>query len=145
MVAEILDEAPDDAETIVISWLKPMLADGHVANVRRAGDPLPFYLVNNLDTNETVEISAADALVSVHVLVHRAAGEVALRDEANRMHRRMLLLARWLEDVDLAAGRIATIDSVSVAKAPNKTEPYGDDQILRRIGRYGIGLPYAKI
>lgn len=144
MVAELLDEAADDANTVVVSWLKPMLPDGHVANTRRSGAPLPFYLVNHLDSNEFVEISSSDALVSVHVLTHKAAGEVASRDEADRMHRRMLLLARYLEDVDLGGGRMASIESVSVFKSPKK-EDYGDDQILRRLGRYTIGLSYAKV
>jgi hypothetical protein len=144
MPAELLDESVDDAETVVVSWQKPMLADGSVSNTRRAGGPLPFYLINHLDSNEYVEISSADALVSVHVLTHKSAGEIAHRDEVDRMHRRMLLLARWLEDVDLGGGRKASIESVSVSKSP-KREPYGDDQILRSKGLYSIGLSYAKV
>jgi hypothetical protein len=144
MPAELLDEAVDDAETVVVSWLKPLLADGNVANTRRAGAPLPYILVHHLDSNESEQESSADALVSVHVLTHKAAGEIASRDEADRMHRRMLLLARWLEDVDLGAGRKATIDFVNVSKSPKKEE-YGDDQILRRKGLYSIGLSYAKV
>lgn len=144
MSTELLDEAPDDPETVIIAWLAPLLSAGSVANTRRSGAPLPFYLVTHLDSNESQEESTSDALVSVHVLTHKAAGEVASRDEAGRMHRHMLLLARYLEDVDLEGGRTATIDSLSVFKSP-KSEPYGDDQILRRVGRYTVGLPYAKI
>lgn len=144
MTAELLDEAPDDPETVVISWLAPNLVEGHVANTRRSGDPLPFYLVNHLNSNESVEESTSDALVSVHVLTHKRAGEVESRDEADRMHRRMLLLARYLEDVDLSGGRKASIESVSVASSP-KREPYGDELILRRVGRYNLGLSYAEV
>lgn len=144
MPAEVLDEAPDDAETVVIAWLKPLYADGHVKNTRVSGDPLPFILVTHLDSNESVEESYADALVSVHVLTHKSAGQESSRDETANMHRRMLLLARYLEDVDLGGGRMATIESVSVSKSP-KREEYGDDLILRRVGRYSLGLSYAKV
>lgn len=144
MTAEVLDEAAEDAEAVVISWLKPLYADGHVANFRNSGDPLPFILVTHLDSNECVEESYADALVSVHVLTHKAAGPVSSRDETAKMHARMLLLARYLEDVDLPGGRKASLESVSVFKSPRR-EDYGDEQILRRNGRYTIGLSYAKV
>lgn len=144
MSAPLLDEAPDDAETVVIAWLRPLYTDGHVANSRLPGDPLPFILVNHLDSNECVEESTADALVSVHVLTHKSAGAISSRDETDRMHRRMLKLARELDDVDLGGGRKATIESVSVFKSPRREE-YGDELILRRVGRYTIGLSYAKV
>lgn len=144
MTAELLVEAAEDAETVVIAWLKPLLSDGSVRNVRRSGGPLPFILVNHLKTIECVEESQADALVSVHVLTHKASGELDSLEKTNDMHRRMLLLARYLEDVDLGGGRKASIDYVDVAEAP-KREPFGDDQILRRVGRYNIGLSYVKV
>lgn len=144
MTVELLGQAAEDSETIVVAWLKPLLSEGNVANTRRSGASLPFILVNHLDTTECVEESTANALVSVHVLTHKAASEEASRDETDRMHRRMLLLARYLEDVDLGGGRMASIEFVNVAKAPRK-EPYGDELILRRVGRYEIGLSYAEV
>lgn len=144
MTAELLDEDVDDAETVFVSWLSPLYAAGHVANRRLSGDPLPFVIVNHLDSNECQEESISDALVSVHILTHKAAGDVASRDEANKVHRRLLLLARYLEDVDLAGGRKATIDFLDAPNRP-KREDYGDEQILRRVGRYNLGLSYAKV
>lgn len=145
MVApEILDVAPDDAETVVISWLKDMLPEGHVANTRRSGDPLPFYLVNHISSNESIDESSSDALVSVHVLTHKSAGEAASRDATTDMHRRILLQARYLDDVPLPDDRVATIDFVNVAMSPRREE-YGDDLILRRVGRYVFGLSYAEV
>jgi hypothetical protein len=142
--APLLEETVNDPETVVISWLKDLHPAGHVANTRKPGGPLPFILVTHLSSNENVEESTADALVSVHVLTHKAAGEVESRDETDRMHRRMLMLARYLDDVDLADGQKATIDFVAVSMSPTRQE-YGDDQILRRIGRYNIGLSYAEV
>lgn len=143
MTAELLDEEPEDGETVAIAWLESLYPPGHVANTRRAGGPLPFILVNQIDGKESVEESTLDALLSIHVLTHKSAGEQDSRDETRRMHRRMLLLARHLPDVDLPDGRIATVESAGVFKHPRR-EPYGDDQILRRIGRYRIGLSYVE-
>lgn len=143
MTAELLDEGPEDGETVVIAWLWDLLDEGHVANTRRSGGPLPFILVHQIDGKECLEESTLDALVSVHVLTHKAAGEPESRDQTDAMHRRMLLLGRELPDVPLADGRCASIESVSVFKHPRR-EPYGDDQILRRIGRYKIGLSYVE-
>lgn len=143
MTAEILDEAAEDSETILVSWLTPLYAEGHVANDRKPGGPLPFVLITQLDITECPEESYADALVSVHVLVHKSAGQVALRDESDKVHRRILLLSRYLENVDLAGGRAASIESVSVFKGLGR-EDYGDEQILRKVGRYTLGLSYAK-
>ena len=143
MSVELLEEGPDDGETVAISWLSGLHPAGHVANTRRSGGPLPFILVNGLGGTENVEESYFNELVSIHVLTHKTAGEIDSRDETDRMHRRMLLLARYLEDVDLADGRKATIAFVKVAMHPRR-EPYGDDQILRRVGRYEIGLDYAE-
>lgn len=142
-MTELLDEAPDDSETVVISWLKDLHPAGHVANTRRSGGPLPYIVVQTIDSSESVDESSMNALVSVHVLTHRSAGEVSSRDETMRMHRRMLLLARYLEDVDLGGGRNATIAFMKIAEHPTRRE-YGDEQILRRIGRYELGLDYAE-
>jgi hypothetical protein len=143
-VDEILGEDVDDDEAITISWLAPLLAEGSVRNTRRAGGPLPFYLVNHLSSEDSVEESYSDTLLSVHVLTHKSAGDVANRDEANRMHQRMLLLARYLEDVALPGGRTATIEFVDVAERPRRTD-YGDENILRRTARYKFGLDFAEV
>jgi hypothetical protein len=143
-MTELLNEDVDDDETIVVAWLTPNLATGHVANTRRSGDPLPFYLVTHISSTDNVEESTSDCLLSVHVLTHKSAGEQASRDETSRMHRRMLLLARHNEAVALAGGRTATIDWTDVAQRPKRVE-YGDELILRRVGRYRIGLSFAEV
>lgn len=144
MTAELLDEDVDDAETVFVSWINPLYTPGHVANTRRSGDPLPFVLINHLDSVESIEESTSNALVSVHILTHKTEGEVASRDESDRVHRRILLLGRYLEDVDLAGGRKATIDFLSVVSRPTR-QVYGDELILRRVGRYNLGLSPTKV
>jgi hypothetical protein len=148
VTAELLDVGPDDVETVCVSWLKPLQADGQVAHIRPLGAPLPFVLVHALPGNECVEEGTVDELVSIHTLCDKGDGSAAAiraaRDEADRTHRRMLLLATYLEDVPLPGGRTASIDYVDVSGRPAWKE-YGDDQILRKVGTYRIGLSYAKM
>lgn len=140
-MTELLDEGPDDVETVVISWLSPLR---RTANTRRSGDPLPFTLVTHIAGEESVEESNADMVVSVHTLCDKSLGWVNARNEADDTHRRMLLLARYLEDVELADERYATIDYVDVFESP-RWILYGDDQILRKVGSYRIGLSYVNV
>lgn len=153
MTAEILDYGPQDAVTIGVSWLTPLLtrplfAGGAVANTRRAGDPLPFIWVNYMDGNENVDESTSDEVLSIHTLFPKGNGDAAairnFRDGADEVHRRMLLLAVYLEDVALPGGRVADIESVKVFTRP-RTEEYGDEQILHKVARYQLGLSYAKL
>lgn len=138
-MTEILNEAPDDAEEVVIAWLTPLRRS---AQTRRSGDPLPFTLVTCVAGTECEEEFYADDVVSVHTLCDKALGEDNAKDEADATHQRMLLLARYLPDVLLTDGRIATLDYVKVFQRP-RWEPYGDDQILRKVGRYTLGLSYV--
>lgn len=138
-MTEILNEAPDDAEEVVIAWLTPLR---RTAQTRVSGEVLPFTLVTHLDGTEDVDCGYADDVVSVHTLCDKKLGEDAAKQEAEDTHRRMLLLARYLEDVVLTDGRIATIDYCTVFRRP-RWEPYGDDQILRKVGRYKLGLAYV--
>lgn len=139
MTAEILDEGVDDAQEVIIAWLQPLR---RTAGIRRLGDPLPFTLVEHI-TGEEVD-GYSDEVVSVHTLCDRALGEDAAKEETERTHRRMMLLARYLEDVELIDGRTATIDYVNVFQSPIWVE-YGDAQILRKVGRYKIGLSYTNV
>lgn len=144
MSIEILDEGLEDGQIIAIAWLKDMFP-GRVRNTRKPDDPLPFVLVEHLSTTENVEESTGVALVSIHTLSDKALGYSAASGHATDIHQRMLLLGRYLEDVPLSGGRMASIDFVDVAMYP-KWEQYGDGtQILQKIGRYRIGLSYAKL
>lgn len=148
MSVELLDEDVDDINTILVSWLSPLLATGHVSYNRRAGDPLPFIWINHIDGEESIEESSVDELVSIHTLYPKDdGGATALRtfrDGARDTHRRMLLLGRELPDVALPGGRLATIDFCSVFSRP-VTQEYGDEQILQKVGRYRVGLSYVKL
>lgn len=147
MTVDMLDDYVDDVESALVVWLAPLYAVGHVANERKPGGPLPFVLVTEIPGHENIEESTADAVVSLHVLTHKSAGNAASRDETARVARRMGHLSRYLDDLNQIVfddGRTATIDFVDVA-AKFARQEYGDDQILRRVGRYRVGLSYAKV
>ncbi len=146
---ELIDEDISDPETVLISWVAPLYphttgARQAVANYRDGGDPLPFVLVNELNSGESVEESDVDALLSVHILTDQSLGQIALRDEAEKVHRRIKLLARELPLVPLGDDRFATIDYVRVVHRPHR-EDYGATSILRKVARYQMGLSYARI
>ncbi len=139
MSVEILEEGVDDVEEIVVAWLQPLR---RTAQTRRSGDPLPFTLVSHVASEECADEFYTDELVSVHTMTDKALGVDNAKEEADATHRRMLLLGRYLEAVSLHDGRTATIDYVHSAGRPLWV-PYGDDQILRKVGRYKIGLSYV--
>lgn len=130
-MTEVLDEGPDDIETVVVQWLSPLR---RTANTRRSGDPLPMTVVVTVAGTESVEESTADPVVSVHTLVRKSLGEDNARDEMLKTHKRMLLLARNLEQFN--------IDYLKVFQYQRR-EPYGDDQIIQYVGRYQFGQSYA--
>lgn len=153
MSAELLEEGAEDCETIAVSWLLPMsqFPAGNIANARTVtmpGELLPFVLVNFLEGNEREDISAVDDLVEVKTLYPKGDGGATARRAWKQgwtaVHQRMLLLGRYLEDVPLPGGRIASIDYVDVAMRP-RTHEFGDEQILCKVARYRMGLSYAKL
>jgi hypothetical protein len=146
---ELSEYVVTDPETALIAHLAPLHPHSvgtvqKVSNYRESGWPLPFVLVQELPGEESVDESDVNALISVHTLVHKAAGRAALRDETDRTHRRMLWIATTLPTVALSGGRHAEFDYVRVVSRPH-AEDYGDEQILRKVGRYGIGLSYARV
>lgn len=130
---ELLDEGPADPEMVVVQWLSEAPGTWRVANTRRAGDPLPMRVVETVAGTENVDESYADPVVSVHTLVRKSLGEDNASAESQKTHKRMLLLARFLEQFN--------IDYLQVFQYPRR-EPYGDDQIIRYVARYRLGQSY---
>lgn len=130
MTAELLGEGPADPEAIVVGWLQPLR---RTANTRRPGDPLPMTVVRTVAGTECHEESYSDPVVQIDTLCAASAGEDAASVESNKTHRRMLLLARYLEDFNL--------DYIKVFLTPRR-EDYGDEQIIRYVARYQLGQSY---
>lgn len=141
-VTDILDVGPADIETLVVHWLMNFTlrttTNGIIvcrtANTRRAGDPLPFLLIQEIPADEDLEESSADPIVQVDILCDKVAGQDQARDIKDAVHRRMLLLGRNLE-VD------GTIDWMKIAERPNRKN-YENDKIIRYTARYQFGQTY---
>lgn len=136
---DLYDQAPDDAEEVIIAWLKPL---GRTAINRKTNDPLPFRVVRRVAGDED-EIQFSDnPVVSVHTF---GASEQQTKDETRLTHRRMLLLARNpLEDIVLPGGRIANVEYLNVFESPTWSD-YGDDNIFRKVARYQFGLSFVAV
>lgn len=139
MSVELLDYAAPDAEVVAIAWLSPLRRS---AATRQTGDPLPFTLVTHIAGTEDADLGLADPVVSVHTLCDKSLGWAAAKDEANKTHRRMLLLARYQEPITLPDNSLAGVDYVKVFQSPIWV-PYENTQILRKVGRYTLGLSYV--
>lgn len=132
-------ESPTDAEEIIVAWLQPLR---YTAIARQPGDPLPMTLVTEITGTEDLLIGIADPVVSVHTLCDRNMGYSAAKDEAENTRRRMLLLGRYLDAITLKDGRTAGVDYVEVFQS-QIWRNYEDTQVLRKVGRYMLGIGYV--
>lgn len=153
MTVDLLECGPEDSVSIGVQWMLPLFPIDPVSGLvtcsdeRKSGWPLPFCLVQHVSGREDVECSNADELISIDILYDKTLpnSHVLWTKLCSDAHQRMLWQARYLDDVVLDGGaRIASIDYVKVSKTMS-AEPYGDDQILRKVGLYEIGLDYAKL
>jgi hypothetical protein len=137
-MTEVFERANPDAEELIIAWLVPL---GRTSIERRTGDELPFRLVTGVAGDEDPDLEIGAAVVSVHTLCARSDGSVAARNEAALTHQRMLEL-KHLDTITLVDGTDVSVDYMRIFQPPLWL-PYGDDQILRKVGRYRIGLSYV--
>lgn len=128
--------APEDIETALVAHLSPLRRAGFK---REAGDPLPFTLVSHITGTESANEGYADPVVSVHTLCDKTLGAPAARDEATKTHRRMLSL---ITSPQITIGaRMIAVQYVEVVEQPRWE--WFSDNILRKVGRYKVGLPYV--
>lgn len=127
----VLDTAPADIETFVVGWLMPMY---RTSISRRAGDPYPFLLIQQVGSKENLDESSADPLVQVDIMCEKGLGEDAARDVKDRVHARMLQLGRYLETD-------GTIDWMKVFESPRRMQSE-NEQIIRYVARYQFGQTY---
>lgn len=134
------DLAPDDVEEALTAYLGGLRRS---AITRRPEDPLPFILIRHIGGDEDPIEGFADPLVSIRTLCDKSLGEDAAADECALTHRWMLQLANEQDDIPISGGRIVNFDYVSVVESPHWV-PFEDDQVLCKLGRYGIGLSYVR-
>jgi hypothetical protein len=138
MPAELSAYAPEDIETALVAWMTPLRRSGFE---RKAGDPLPFTLINHVTGTESVQMGIADPVVSVHTFCDKTLGAVAARDECGKTHRRMLLLNTKPQIT--VGSRVVAVQYIEVVEPP--VWEYYSDTVLRKCGRYRIGLPFVAV
>lgn len=136
---ETADEAPEDGEEVVIAWLAPLL---RTVVERKAGDILPMAIANQVAGTENPDEGTAAPIISVHVLCARLLGRNNLKLQAKAVHARMIRLGLHCDFITLSDGRKVGVDYVDVTEQMINVH-YGDDMILRKVGRYEIGLTYV--
>ncbi|WP_293308886.1 hypothetical protein [Mycolicibacterium sp.] len=137
MTAALYPYRAEDIETLIVAHLSPL---GRSGFERHPGDPLPFRLVCHITGAESADEGTADPVVSVHTLCDKSLGAPAARDAATATHRRMVSLIIDPQ-ITLTGGRIVAVQYLEVVESP-RWEFYSDT-ILRKVGRYRIGLPYV--
>jgi len=145
--APLLDEDAPDAEDFVACWLAPLLRAG----VRREhSDAWPFALVQRISGTDDPVPGLDDPVIQVDIL-HKLATpattitgqlEAAAKVWANKVHRRMTLLATTYPDVTASSGDVVGIDYLTVLMRPHR-QPFGDDSVCRYVARYRLGLSYV--
>ena len=139
MTAPLLaDQDAEDSVEIMIAWLLPL---GRTAEERVTGDVLPFRMVAHVAGTENVDEGTAAPVVSIHTMTEKALGRANLRIETRTTHSRVLRLGTHCDPIQLTDGRWVGVDYVDVVESPLYL-PYGDDLILRKVGRYELGLTY---
>ncbi len=127
-----------DVEMLVAAWLAPI---GRSGVAFRSKDPLPFRLISRIGGDEDFFTRLDDPIVSVHTLCDLGRDYAAAAAEAQTTHDRMLELAWTLGPVTMPDGSQVAVDYVKVFQPPMWRD-YEDVRVLRKIGRYKIGLPY---
>lgn len=142
MTATLWPECCEDAEELIVAWMQPLRRSS--VN-RRSGDPLPFTLITEaIPGQEDEQNGIAEAIVSVHTLCDKELGRAAAKEEAKKTHRRMLELSRGLDTITLTDGRLACVEYCTIFQRPIWVS-FEDTQIIRKVGRYRIGLSYVSM
>jgi len=134
----LLEGAPDDVEDALVAYFTPMRRS---SNTWETGDALPFTLIYAISGTEEPEVGIADPVVQIDTLVDKSLGPVNARNEARATHRAMLYLAFYQPLLNLN-GRMFGVDYVKVVESPT-WKPFGITTVLRKVGRYQIGLQYV--
>lgn len=138
MTAELLGEGAPDVEDFLACWIGPLM---RCATERKADEELPFCQVARLAGADDPDAGTDDAAVQLDIFDRGAA---AASVAADRVHRRMMLLARTMPDVTMSDGSTANADFVTTTIKPFRMS-YEDDQIVRYVARYQLGLSYVAV
>lgn len=136
-MTDLLDEGAPDVDEVFVAMLAPVL---RTTIDRDPDDELPFCLVQRIDGPDNPNCGTDDPVVQLDILAH---GIEAAKDAADRVHRRVMYVARMSPDIEIASGPV-NVDFIDTLMKP-KRMPYPDDQIVRFVARYAAGLSYVTV
>lgn len=139
--ADLYALSAPNAESFVRAWLLPLTGDPALVGSQRwaAGMGLPYRLVTRLGGES--DLIADVAVLRVHTF---AATYTEASREADRTHRRMLLLAENpLAEVSMTGGVVASCSSVDRAVAPFEQDYSSQTVITRFISEYTLTLRFT--
>lgn len=137
-MTELFGFLPPSGVEMLVAWLSPL---GPAAGERKAGDPLPFWLVSR--------VAGPDDKITDHgtFSVHSMAETLTeAEDQALLAHQRILALGPPLAPqrrVTISGGRMVFADRVMTDLFPRYE--YYSDTIRRYVARYDIDLRFAPV
>lgn len=143
MTAELYTADAPNAVLVMLAWLEPL--GGAFGQTRYEDGPLPYRQVNRIGTGTDDNYVLADeALVSIHIFGDAKTPESrsAALHEADRTHKRMLLMKYDLPEVTMPDSTLACLDFLDVVEKPS-LQDYKDDRIARYVGRYQYGMSFV--
>lgn len=144
MPADLLGEAPPDVEDFVCAWLAPLL---RTAVERKTDDELPFCQVARISGLDDEHTGVDEPVVQLDIFDHARGGLLGVQNAATTardVHRRMMLLSRENTTVTLSTGQQANADHVITILKPFRMA-YTNDQVVRYVARYQLGLSYVAV
>lgn len=138
MTVESLAEDAPDVEDFIVCWLQPAI---RAAMQREADDPLPFCVVAGVTAIDDVDAGFNASVVQLDVF---ARGIPATKAAVKTVRRRMNQLARHLDNVTMSDNSIASANYVQ-NQIDFERMDYADDQIVRYVARYGVGLSFVAV
>jgi len=144
MPAELLDSDSPDVEDFAVSWLAPLL---RTSVERKTDDTMPFCVVARISGADDPDLGTDEPVVQLDIFDHARNGLLAAQNAAKTardVHRRMTLLARELTNVTLSDGSVANADYVTTVLRPFRMA-YANDQVVRYVARYQLGLSYVAV
>lgn len=141
MTVDLLDRDAPDSEDFMVCWLQPLM---RAATERRTDDPLPFAVVQCISAVDDPDTGVDDEIVQVDFLDEARGGlpaAAAAKQTALRGHRRITRCSRYVDPVLMSDGSTAFADYLDTVMRPVRME-YPNDQVVRYVARYRIGLSY---
>jgi len=143
-VADLLGQDAPDVEDFIACAMAPVM---RCATERDSDDELPFCVVTRIAGPDDPDCGTDDPVVQLEFFDKARDGlskAQAAGETKNRGHRRMTKLARDFVDVTMSDGSTANATYVITTLKPVRM-PYQDDQIVRYVGRYQVGLSYVAV